>query len=281
MLQAAFQNMFQTIHPIYVRFILAILLFTCVAMSISAHAELKTDFVTTDGKSLHFVEVYKDRDKGPKPLVIFVHGTPGSWHNHSSFLNSDYLQDHFHMISMDRLGHGNSDDKIEPSLEAQAASFKPLLDRDTTGKGAILVGHSLGGPIIARTAMDFPDQVSGLVFIASSGNPKRSRKWYNTVGGFLPVSWFVPRNLKRANREILPLKKQLKAMLPLWKDITAPTVVIQGGKDKLVNPKNADFIRDELVNANVDVVIAPEDGHFLHWQRPQLVVDALEKFIDQ
>ena len=242
--------------------------------------EIKKYIIDVDGRPLHFVEVYKDKDKGPKPLVIFVHGTPGGWHNQASFLYDEFLREHFHMISMDRLGHGSSIGKVEPSLQAQAASFKALLGRDTTGNGAIMVGHSLGGPIVARTAMDYPEQVSGLIFIASSGDPKRSLKWYNTVGGFLPISWFVPKDLKLANREILPLKKQLKAMLPLWKNITVPTVIIQGGKDKLVNPKNADFLKEELVNAKVDLVIEAEDDHFLHWRRPKLVVDALSGFID-
>jgi len=246
----------------------------------AANAEVKQNFIDVNGRPLHFIEVYKDRHKGPKPLVIFVHGTPGGWHNQASFLYNEFLREHFHMISMDRLGHGYSSGKIEPSLQAQAASFKALLDRDTTGNGAIMVGHSLGGPIVARTAMDYPEQVSGLIFIASSGDPKRSLKWYNTVGGLLPISWFVPKNLKRANREILPLKKQLKAMLPLWQNITVPTVIIQGGKDKLVNPKNADFLNKELVNANVKMVIESEGDHFLHWRKPVLVIEALAGFID-
>lgn len=245
------------------------------------NAEINREFIDVDGRPLYFVEVYRDREKGPKPLVIFVHGTPGSWSNQAAFLYNEFLRDNFHMISMDRLGHGNSVGKVEPSLQAQAGAFKALLDRDTTGKGAILVGHSLGGPIIARVAMDFSDQVSGLVFIASSGDPKRSLKWYNTVGGLLPVSWFVPKDLKRANKEILPLKKQLKAMLPLWQTIKVPTVIIQGGKDKLVNPKNADFIQNALVNADVSMVFEPEEDHFLHWRRPQLVVRALTGFIGQ
>ena len=292
--------MFKTSHLPYLRSILAGLLLMTTFPSFSADelvsqatpnnseqtnrsgtkVELQRHFADVDGRQLHFIEVYKDKDKGPKPLVIFVHGTPGGWHNQASFLHDKFLQDHFHMISMDRLGHGYSTGKIEPSLQAQAASFKALLDRDTTGNGAIMVGHSLGGPIIARTAMDYPEQVSGLVFIASSGDPKRSLKWYNTVGGFLPVSWFVPKDLKRANREILPLKKQLKAMSPLWKNIVVPTVIIQGGKDRLVNPKNADFLQAELVNAKVDMVIEPEDDHFLHWRQPKLVIDALASFID-
>jgi len=69
--------------------------------------------------------------------------------------------------------------------------------------------------------------------------------------------------------------------MPLWKNITVPTVIIQGGKDKLVNPKNADFLKNQLVNAKVDMVIESEGDHFLHWRKPKVVVDVLAGFVDQ
>jgi len=162
--------MFKTSYLPYLRFILGSLLLTSTFLSFAAdevvqterynpNDEIKKHVIDVGGRPLHFVEVYKDKDRGPKPLVIFVHGTPGGWHNQASFLYDEFLRDHFHMISMDRLGHGRSIGKVEPSLQAQAASFKALLDRDTSGNGAIMVGHSLGGPIVARTAMDYPEQV--------------------------------------------------------------------------------------------------------------------------
>jgi len=243
--------------------------------------EIKSVTIDVGGRPLHFVEVYRDRQKGPKPLVIFIHGTPGGWFDQSAFLANEFMRDNFHMIAVDRLGHNRSVGKVEPSLQVQAASFKPLLDRDTMGRGAILVGHSLGGPNIARTAMDYPEQVSGLVFIASTGDPLRSRRWYNRVGGIPPIRWLLPRELARSNREILPLKKQLKAMLPLWQTIKVPTTIIQGGKDKLVNPKNADFIQQALVNAKVNMVIDPQADHFIHWLKPQLLIDILAGYITQ
>ncbi len=243
--------------------------------------EIDLHTMDIDGRPLYFVEMYRDREKGPKPLVIFVHGTPGRWAEYTAFLTNDYLRDHFHMIAVDRLGHGDSVGKVEPSLTVQAASLKALLSRNTSDSGAILVGHSLGGPIIARTAMDYPDQIGGLVFIASTADPKRSHRWYNTVGGLLPIGWLVPRNLRRANKEIVPLKKQLKAMQPLWQNIKVPTTIIQGGKDKHVNPKNADYIQKALVNAKVNTVILPEADHFIHWENPQLVIDALATFVPQ
>jgi len=242
-------------------------------------SEMRSETIDIGGRPLHFFEVYRDRKKGPKPLVIFVHGTPGGWGDQSPFLGSEYMRDNFHMIALDRLGHGRSEGKIVASLQAQAASLKPLLGRDTTGNGAILVGHSLGGPVIARTAMDYPAQISGLVFIASTGDPKRSRRWYNRVAGVPPVCWLLPRQLARANREILPLRKELTTMLPLWKNVRAPTTIIQGSKDKLVNPKNADFIQSALVNAEVDKVIFPGADHFIHWQQPQIVINVLREFI--
>jgi len=244
-------------------------------------AEMKRQTIDINGRSLHFFEVYRDRERGPKPLVIFIHGTPGGWSDQAAFLGSEIMRDNFHMIALDRLGHGRSEGKIVSSLQAQAASLKPLLERDTSGNGAILVGHSMGGAIIARTAMDYPKNISGLVFIASTGDPKRSRRWYNTVAAFPPIRWLLPRQLARSNREILPLKKELKAMLPLWQNIKVPTTIIQGSRDKLVDPKNADFIQQALVNTEATMIIYPDADHFIHWQQPQIIIDVLAKFITQ
>ena len=240
--------------------------------------EMRRETLDLDGRPLHVVEVYRNREKGPKQLVIFVHGTPGGWFDQMPFLTNEFMRDNFHMIAVDRLGHGRSEGKIVSSLQAQAASFKPLLDRDTTGDGAILVGHSLGGPIIARTAMDYPNQISGLVFIASTADPNRSRRWYNIAAAIPPVRWLVPRQLARANLEIMPLKTQLEAMRPLWQNIQVPTTIIQGAKDKLVNPKHADFMQQALVNAEVNMITFPDADHFIHWRQPQIVIDVLSGF---
>ena len=53
------------------------------------------------------------------------------------FLYDEFLRDHFHMISMERLGHGSSVGKIEPSIQAQAASFKSQEHKTLTLKPAI------------------------------------------------------------------------------------------------------------------------------------------------
>jgi len=47
----------------------------------------------------------------------------------------------------------------EPSLEKQAALIADLVRPEVSQRPAILVGHSFGGPVIARIAIDYPSFV--------------------------------------------------------------------------------------------------------------------------
>ncbi|MFM9917244.1 MAG: hypothetical protein ACKVOX_15660, partial [Rhizobacter sp.] len=76
------------------------------------------------------------------------------------------------------------------------------------------------------------------------------------------------RTLVVTNREIRALKDELVAMLPLWPRVTQRVTVMQGGKDNLVPPENADFAQKMLTHAtSVNIVRIPEMNHFLPWTR--------------
>jgi pimeloyl-ACP methyl ester carboxylesterase len=66
-------------------------------------------------------------------------------------------------------------------------------------------------------------------------------------------------------------------MLPLWANIKARTIVIQGKKDELVDPGNADFAKKMMVNATVDLVLIDNMNHFVPWTNPELIRDAILK----
>jgi pimeloyl-ACP methyl ester carboxylesterase len=226
-----------------------------------------------EGKPMRAMEVGDPR----LPLVVFVHGTPGDWTAFLSYLADPELTRVAHMISVDRLGFGGSEaGGIETSLARQAAALAPLLERDGAGRGAVLIGHSLGAPIIARMAMDHPARVAGLIIVAGSCDPALERRtWYQRAGMSPWVRWLLPRELDRANVEMVPLKDELEAMVPRWAEIRVPVTVIQGGRDSLVPPANADFLARVLSNAPVRMVRPPEATHFLVWEQPGLVRDAI------
>src|SRR6478736_6621802 len=108
-------------------------------------------------------------DNNQLPLVIFIHGSPGSLPDYLDFLADTVLLKKAEMISVDRPGFGESNyGYAEPSLAKQAALLKPILEQNKHQRPVILVGHSLGGPVIGRMAMDYPELIDGLIFVAGS-----------------------------------------------------------------------------------------------------------------
>lgn len=212
------------------------------------------------------------------PLVLFVHGSPGSLSAFIGFLADTALTKQALVITADRPGFGYSNfGMAEPSLEKQAATLKPILEKYKENRPVILIGHSLGGPVIARMAIDYPDLVDGLVFVAASIDPELepNETWFRAPLATPFLSWVLPRSFRASNEEIYQLKPQLEEMLPLWKEIKCPVIVIQGKKDSLVPAGNADFAKKMLINAPVELVLKKDMDHFVPWSNPELISEAV------
>src|SRR3546814_7805329 len=92
--------------------------------------------------------------------------------------------------------------------------LKSLAER-SNGCGIVLVGHSLGGSLVARMAIDYPQWVRGLVIIAGSIDPELGKpRWYNTLASVPPVCWLTPGALAKANTELMPLHADLLEIGP-------------------------------------------------------------------
>ena len=229
---------------------------------------------------VEYIEVDTGFEDGKaKQLIVFVHGTPGSFTTFMHYMNDSLMQEHFHMISVTRPGWVERNAEKVPSLDEQAAALEPLLRMDRSGKGTILMGHSYGGPVIAKTAMEYSELVSGLVFVATTGDPELSGpRWYNRLAVVIP-RFILGSGLKGANAEIMPLRPQLESILSGWEELEMPVLIIQGGRDRLVNPRNAEFMQRMLVNAEVTYMWREGQGHFVLWEEAGLIVDAIiEKF---
>lgn len=217
------------------------------------------------------------------PAVIFVHGSPGSLSAFIHFLVDSALLDRAQLITVDRPGFGASNfGKAEPSLEKQAALLKPILEKYQNNRPITLVGHSLGGPVIARIAMDYPELVDGLVMVAPSIDPKlEPNEWFRGPLALPFLKWLLPRSIRASNDEIWKLKPELQEMIPMWSKIKAKTIVIQGDKDNLVPPGNADFAKAMITEAPVELVRKEDMDHFVPWGHPELIRDAIIKMTQQ
>ena len=267
-------------------FIISQILSSCLTFKVS-QKEIDAKFLGYQMKPVqHQLEVqgakmnYAEIGSDTLPVVFFVHGSPGSWGGFIDFMKDTVLLKKVKMVAVDRIGFGESDfGNAEKSLVAQAELLKPIVEKyKKTGKKIILIGHSLGGPLIARMAMDYPALIDNLIIVAGSIAPdlEPNEKWFRIPMDFMPISVLIPASFRASNHEILYLKPELEKMLPLWKNIRQPVIVIQGGKDMLVSPKNADFAQKMLVNAkSLKIVKVDTMNHFVPWSHPQLIKRAI------
>ena len=115
------------------------------------------------------------------------------------------------MIFVDRPGHGyserGSENNSTPTGQAQAIS-KLLTNLDIPK--ATMIGHSFGGAIVAAFAVNHPEKVKGLVFLAPATHPWPGAdvSWYYgltttpVIGYLFSELLALPAGLLRMNRAI-------------------------------------------------------------------------------
>lgn len=233
---------------------------------------------TTGSHEIHYVSA----GDSTQSLVLFVHGSPGSLSAFIHFLADTTLLNQSLLITTDRPGFGYSNfGHGVGSLHEQSTILKPILERYKGNRPCILVGHSLGGPLIARMAIDYPELVDGLIIVAGSIDPELepNEVWFRAPLATPFLSWLLPRSLRASNEEIYHLKPELEDMVPRWSEIRCPVIVIQGKKDSLVPAANADFAKRMLKNAPVEFVLKDDMDHFVPWSNPELIHDAIQRML--
>lgn len=211
-------------------------------------------------------------------LVVFVHGTPGEAEGWADYLMN--VPEGYHYVSLDRPGFGQSgpDEDAVTSLAEQASAVAALV-RASGARSAVLVGHSLGGPIVAQVAADHPDLVAALVILAGSLDPAQEDvPFIQFVGDTWPVSALLPRAIRNANREIIALEHELDALSPRLAAIKVPVTIVHGTKDDLVPFANVDFIKKHMTGVKaMDVTVIEGQNHFLPWNSKDKVNAAIAK----
>jgi len=232
------------------------------------HAKLLRD--TSAVGQLQYLEIDEDASL---PLLVLLHGSPGALSAYEPYYTDRQLLDSFSMLAIDRPGFGFSDfGKAAPLLADQATAVANVL-KQYPNRQKIMIGHSMGGPLLARLALDYPKQVDGMVMVAPSVSPMLEpaagwRKFVNTP----PIRWFTPPALRVCNQEIIPLREELDKLMPAWKKMDLQVTVVQGTEDQLVPMGNAAFVAESIGDMNLVKLSYVEGGdHFILWTEVPLI----------
>lgn len=241
---------------------------------------------------------------GTGPTLLLIHGTAASTHSFRKLVPS--LARDFTVLAIDLPGHGYSSrlPDGDMSLPALARGIEGLLETlDTTPR--FIAGHSAGAAIALRLALDAGASIEAVVGLNAALLPYGGflTRVFSPLASFFASTRLMPMLLaKRAMnrravervirgtgsvldaegielyRALFSREAHLEAVLammaawdltPLTRDL--PTLesrllLIAGGRDRAVDPREADRVTGKLDRANV--VLLEHCGHLAHEEAP-------------
>jgi pimeloyl-ACP methyl ester carboxylesterase len=154
-------------------------------------------FINVDGLRQHVVELAGENKDAP-PIVL-VHGAGCNLEDMRLALGERLAARR--LILIDRPGHGWSQRRGRgaSSPAYQAAMVRGVLDQLGIDR-AIIVGHSWGGALAVRLALDDPQRVCGLALLAPPLYPlPRRAVWFYAIMATPGLGWLI------AHTMLLPL----------------------------------------------------------------------------
>jgi non-heme chloroperoxidase len=226
------------------------------------------------------------------PLLL-LHGYGGSRRSFEPVL--PHLPPSIHAIALTHRGHGDSD-RPAGGYTTSALAGDAVATMDALGiESAVVVGHSMGGGVAQRIAIDHPDRVAGLVLAGAATSwadngavaelaadvvllddpvdPEFVRRFQlSTIVQPVRPSWadtVVSESLK------LPARVWERCMEGVVLDdfaaelpsISAPTLLVWGDSDTDISPREE---QDALMAAipRSELLVYRGIGHALHWESP-------------
>ncbi len=247
---------------------------------------------STDGVKIH----YQEFGSG-SPALVFVHG----WSCDQSYWQAQipYFSQRHKVVTLDLAGHGKSgQDRQDWTVTAFGEDVAAVVDKLDLEQ-VILIGHSMGGPVMVETAQLIPDRIIGLVGVETFKNlhhtssPEEADNFLQPfVNDFISTTQaFVKTSMFTANSD-----SSLIAQIASDMSAASPEVAIASGRNlflwnarealaKIAQPIkviNADFQRTDMEAAqrhNIEVELMSGVGHFLMMEDSETFNSLLDKAI--
>jgi pimeloyl-ACP methyl ester carboxylesterase len=202
------------------------------------------------------------------PMLLFIHGSPGSWDVFKEYLSDSGLLAKAFLVSVDRAGYGESGRNCEVTLQAQADCISGALQLKKSNLPLTIVGHSYGGAIAVKLALQHPLMIKQLILIAPTLSPEieESSRWKHdmqTIGNWRIFRWAISKNLKNCSKEIQQLPIELRIMEKEYYHFSVPVLEIHGTRDVLAPIGNQHYAVSSFSNAQVDTILLKGRNHFI------------------
>lgn len=267
------------------------------------------EMVVVDGRQMHLL--CKGRGR---PAVILESGIPGISLGWAAV--TEPIASFTRVCSYDRAGYAWSESGAEPrTISSITGELRDLLRNAGVDPPYVLAGHSFGGLVAQLYANRFPGEVAGMVLVDSSHpNLARSKERLDRMGrvGFrlrllapLGVARLIieapggnpesrPGSARAMEKEVLATTRSFRAMASELEGLREslnqaaenrprlgrkPLVVLTEGRRRMEfwHAMQEQFTE---VSDNSEWRVVDGAGHFIHQDKPDIVVDAVRRVVE-
>jgi len=242
--------------------------------------------------------------QGDGKPVLLVHGlgyTRQGWGPLRELLARRYR-----VLSFDNRGIGESDIPAGPyAVEELAGDALQVLDEAGVGR-AHLLGASLGGMVAQLVAVEHPDRVGRLVLVSTTPGGRDAFPLPQQTLALMAEAATLPPEvaLRRFVENALAPGSELADEVYAYRRahppdpagwaaqaaagaawdadgrlvrIAAPTLVLAGTADAVVDPRNAQILADAIPGAQLELI--DDAGHLPFWERAEEFGALVERFL--
>ncbi len=232
-----------------------------------------------------------------KSPLVFIHGSGDNryaWRLQVEHFGKEQA------FAIDLPGHGERVDTLpaEVTVQGYAKAVYEIVKDELKLERPVIVGHSLGGAIALMMALDYGNELSGLILIGTGARLRvyptflmETLKFPDVARRHIVETCLIPEHVPTLAEAILEeqgmpqagiLYRDLKAcdifdvMLRLH-EITVPTLIICGREDRLTPPKYSQFLAENLKEAELHIV--PDARHYVMREQGEMVNRVIEEWM--
>jgi pimeloyl-ACP methyl ester carboxylesterase len=281
----------QRLKPSY---LLAILVLTVsVATALATMAQQPLRVTTKDGVSI----AYESHGNG-RTAIVLIHGWSCDrryWKGQIEYFAKDYK-----VVTIDLGGHGESG--LGRSYWTIYSFGNDVADviKEQKLERVVLVGHSMGGDVIADAALALPSRVAGLVLVDVYKKLGEGRPTEQIEAFIKELSTDFPTKVQSLVRSMFRPDADSALVNFVAKDMSSapPAVALSAAKSSFthsrqithdfehlklpviaINPDNEPTDLESMRKHGVDVIIMPKAGHFLMMEDPKRFNEILDTAI--
>jgi pimeloyl-ACP methyl ester carboxylesterase len=262
--------------------------------------------VTTFAAEVSGVRIAWER-RGSGPPLLLIHGLGyGRWGWEP--VVGELAESH-EVVLFDNRGVGESDAPLGPySARMLAEDTVAVLDAAGLERAHVL-GTSLGGMVALQVALDWPDRVDRLVLACTTPGGELAAPMPEPTVRLIQESPSLPREVamrKGVENALAPgadpatidriMEHRVATAQPLaawlaqaaagmtfdvWDrvgEIAAPTLVLTGDLDVVVDPRNSELLAERIPGARLELF--PGTGHLFFWEEPKRFVSVVKEFLE-